>query len=70
MELKTGRYRHYKGREYEVLYTARHSETLENLVVYKQLYGDHEVWVRPLDMFLEKVESGGISLQRFTYTGD
>ncbi len=53
--VKPGRYRHYKGREYEVLHLARHSETEEWLVVYRQCYGDQAVWVRPLTMFLEEV---------------
>ena len=50
-----GRYQHYKGAEYEVLHCARHSETEEWLVVYKQCYGDEGVWVRPLEMFCEEV---------------
>ncbi len=52
-----GMYRHYKGAEYEVLYTARHSETEEWLVVYRQCYGDNSIWVRPLDMFVGNVVS-------------
>lgn len=52
-------YRHFKGREYRALYVARHSETMEELVVYQQLYGDGGVWVRPLDMFLGTVERDG-----------
>ena len=50
-----GRYRHYKGNEYEVLEIARHSETLEPMVVYRALYGDYEIWVRPADMWNERV---------------
>ena len=50
------RYRHFKGKDYRVLYVARHSETLEEMVVYQQLYGDQGIWVRPLEMFLETVE--------------
>ena len=61
----TGRYRHYKGREYTVLGVARHSETQEELVVYRQEYGDHSLWVRPVAMFLEAVESGGETVPRF-----
>jgi hypothetical protein len=53
--LKTGIYEHMKGMRYQVLSVARHSETLEELVVYKQLYGTGDVWVRPLSMFLETV---------------
>lgn len=61
-----GRYQHYKGAEYEVLYCARHSETEEWLVVYKQCYGDESVWVRPLEMFCETVSvEGGEFVPRF-----
>ena len=55
MEIKLGIYRHYKGNEYEILGTAKHSETLEELVVYRKLYSDHSLWVRPLEMFTEYV---------------
>lgn len=61
-----GKYRHFKGKEYRVLTLARHSETLEPLVVYQQLYGDAGVWVRPLEMFLETVERDGKRFFRFT----
>lgn len=60
-----GRYRHYKGNEYTVLGVARHSETLEELVVYRQEYGDHGLWVRPARMFLESVERDGRRVPRF-----
>ena len=60
-----GRYRHYKGRFYEVVGVARHSETEEELVVYRCLYGDHSLWVRPLAMFLESVEVEGVRVPRF-----
>lgn len=61
-----GLYQHYKGAEYEVLHCARHSETEEWLVVYKQCYGDEGVWVRPLEMFCETVSvDGGASVPRF-----
>jgi hypothetical protein len=60
-----GRYQHYKGREYEVLGTARHSETLEEVVVYRALYGDCELWVRPRSMFLEHVVFEGLEQPRF-----
>ncbi len=53
-EIKPGRYRHFKGNEYEVLYIAKHSETLEPMVVYKALYGDGGVWVRPAEMWTER----------------
>ncbi len=64
-----GRYRHYKGKEYSVLGVARHSETLEELVVYRQEYGDHGLWVRPKPMFLESVQAGAKEVPRFEYLG-
>lgn len=60
-----GRYRHYKGNEYEVLEIAKHSETLEPMVVYRALYGEHGVWVRPAEMWNEEVEKGGKIFKRF-----
>ena len=60
-----GVYRHYKGQRYQVLGTARHSETLEPLVVYRALYGEHGLWVRPLAMFVETVLVDGKSVPRF-----
>src|SRR5205085_676573 len=63
--VQPGRYRHYKGNEYTVLDSARHSETLEELVVYRQEYGDHGLWVRPSHMFLETVEVEGCEVPRF-----
>ena len=60
-----GIYRHYKGQRYEVLGVARHSETLEELVVYRALYGEHGLWVRPAAMFSETVTVDGQSLPRF-----
>ena len=68
-EVKIGKYRHFKGNEYEVLYVAKHSETLEELVVYRALYGEGEVWVRPLKMWNERVERDGKTFPRFTYIG-
>ncbi len=62
-----GKYRHYKGNMYEVIGIARHSETLENMVVYKALYGENEIWVRPAAMWNEEVNVGGEILKRFTY---
>lgn len=59
------KYRHFKGNEYLVLYIAKHSETLEEYVVYQALYGERGVWVRPLDMFAERVERDGRSFFRF-----
>ncbi len=62
-----GKYRHYKGNMYEVIGLARHSETLENMVVYKALYGENEIWVRPAHMWNEEVNVDGKLLKRFTY---
>lgn len=70
LDIKPGRYRHFKGNEYRVLYLARHSETLEPMVVYQALYGEHGIWVRPASMWNETVERGGQRLRRFTYLGD
>jgi hypothetical protein len=66
--LRPGRYRHYKGNLYEVIETARHSETKELMVVYRCLYGDHSLWVRPLAMFTEEVLLDGRSVPRFERT--
>ncbi|MBJ6136303.1 DUF1653 domain-containing protein [Marinobacter litoralis] len=63
--ISPGRYRHYKGRDYEVIGVARHSETEESLVVYRCLYGDHSLWVRPLSMFQETVQVAGEDVPRF-----
>jgi len=60
-----GKYRHYKGKEYQVIGTAFHSETLEEMVVYKALYGDEDLWVRPAEMWNETVEVGGEKVKRF-----
>ena len=68
--IKPGRYRHFKGKEYEVLGVARHSETEEELVVYRALYGDFSLWVRPVSMWNETVERGGKTFRRFTYIGE
>ena len=69
-EIKAGRYRHFKGNEYEVLYLAKHSETLEPMVVYRALYGERGVWVRPALMWNETVERDGQTYRRFTYIGE
>lgn len=69
-KIKTGKYRHYKGKEYEVIGIAKHSETLEELVVYRALYGENDLWVRPLEMFLEKVNVDGKEVSRFEYIGN
>ena len=68
--IKPGRYRHFKGKEYEVLGVARHSETEEELVVYRALYGDFGLWVRPVSMWNETVERDGKTFRRFTYIGE
>ena len=68
--VRPGRYRHYKGKEYTVLGVARHSETDEELVVYRQEYGDHGLWVRPLNMFSETVVVDGKEMPRFEYIGE
>lgn len=67
MEIKLGKYRHFKGNEYEVIGIARHSETLEEMIVYRALYGDAGIWVRPAEMWNETVERDGKVFQRFTY---
>lgn len=66
-EIKLGRYRHFKGNEYEVLYLAKHSETEEDMVVYRALYGERAVWVRPASMWNETVERDGKTYRRFSY---
>ena len=66
-DIKLGKYRHFKGNEYEVLHIAKNSENLEETVVYRALYGDKEVWVRPASMWNETVERDGKIYQRFTY---
>lgn len=69
-EIKLGKYRHFKGNEYEVLYIATHSETLEKLVVYKALYGEMGIWVRPLSMWNEDVNFNGKICKRFEFIGE
>lgn len=68
-EIKKGRYRHFKGNEYEVIGTAKHSETLEEYVVYKALYGEGGLWVRPASMWNETVERDGKTYKRFEFIG-
>ena len=70
MDIPLGKYRHFKGNEYEVLYLARHSETLEEMVVYLALYGERGIWVRPAKMWNETVERDGKTYQRFTKIED
>ena len=65
-EIKIGKYRHFKGGEYEVLGIAYHSETGEEMVVYRALYGEQKVWVRPKQMWLETVERDGKRMPRFS----
>ena len=68
-KLRLGRYRHYKNKEYEVLGIARHSESEEEMVVYRTLYGEFGLWVRPLSMFVETIEINGRFIPRFCYLG-
>ncbi|MFA5249600.1 MAG: DUF1653 domain-containing protein [Candidatus Paceibacterota bacterium] len=67
---QTGKYRHYKGKEYEAIGLAKHSETLEDMVVYRALYGEKELWTRPLEMFIQDVEIGEKKMPRFERIGD
>lgn len=69
-EIRPGLYRHFKGNECRVLYTATHSETLEPMVVYQALYGQRGIWVRPAAMWNETVTHEGKTLPRFTYIGE
>ena len=64
--IRPGCYRHFKGNEYEVLYVAKHSETLEPMVVYRALYGERGIWVRPAAMWNETVTREGKTFRRFT----
>ena len=68
--LRPGRYRHFKGKEYELLFLATHSETLEPMVVYRALYGERGVWVRPAAMWDVEIERDGQTSRRSTYLGD
>ncbi len=68
--VKNGKYIHYKGNEYVVMGVAKHSETIEDLVVYQPQYGERGLWVRPLSMFVEDVEVDGQLVPRFRYVGD
>ena len=70
MQLQKGLYKHCKGNLYEVFMTAQHSETEEWMVVYKALYGDEGMWVRPYEMFVEKVEVNGVMVERFKKVED
>ena len=68
--MKSGRYRHFKGGEYELIGVAKHSETAEEMAVYRALYGERGLWVRPLAMFQETVKYDGKIQPRFTYLGE
>jgi hypothetical protein len=68
--IKPGRYRHFKGNEYQVLGVARDAETLRSVVVYRALYGEQSLWVRAIDVFQEFVERDGTRVRRFEYLGD
>lgn len=69
-EIKLGKYRHFKGNEYEVIGIAKHSETLEPMVIYRALYGEGGLWVRPAEMWDEIVERDGKRFPRFAYIGE
>ena len=69
MELKPGKYRHFKGKEYLLIGVATHSETMEPMVVYQALYGDKGLWVRPAAMWTEQIERDGYTGPRFRYIG-
>ena len=68
--IKPGKYRHFKGNEYEVIGVGKHSETLEEYVLYRALYGEGGLWVRPASMWNETVEKGGKTYTRFEYIGE
>lgn len=70
MDIKLGRYRHFKGKDYQVLGLATHSETGETLVVYRALYGEGGLWVRPVSMWTERIERSDYFGPRFTYIGE
>ena len=67
MHPKKGIYRHYKGNEYEVIALAKHSETEEEMVVYRALYGEYGIWVRPYEMFVEELDRDGVKVPRFQF---
>ena len=70
MEITPGKYRHFKGNEYEVIGVGKHSETLEDFVIYRALYGEGGLWVRPVSMWNETVERDGKKYKRFEYIGE
>lgn len=67
---RLGKYKHYKGNEYELIGYAKHSETLEDMVIYRALYGDGQTWVRPMSMWSESVTHDGNTVLRFSYIGE
>ncbi len=67
---RLGKYKHYKGNEYELIGYAKHSETLEDMVIYRALYGDGQIWVRPMSMWSELVVYNGKTVLRFSYIGE
>ena len=69
-DIKPGKYRHFKGKEYEVIGVATHSETMEPMVVYRTLYGEFGLWVRPASMWNELVDRDGQQIPRFSYVGE
>lgn len=69
-DIRPGRYRHFKGNEYQVIGVARHSESLEPMVVYRPLYGERDLWVRPAGMFAEEVVHEGVTQPRFRYVAE
>ncbi len=69
-EIKLGKYRHFKGNEYEVIGIANHSETLEKMVIYRALYGEKEYWVRPAEMWNEEITRDGKTFKRFEFIGE
>ena len=69
-KIKLGRYKHFKGNEYKVLMVAKHSETLEDFVVYQALYGEMGVWVRPAKMWNEEITREGKTVRRFEFVGE
>ena len=69
-DIPRGKYRHYKDKEYELFDIVHHSETQEPLVLYRALYGEFGLWVRPFEMFFETLEIGGKKIQRFQYLGE
>ena len=68
--IRPGKYRHFKSNEYEVIGVAKHSETLEPMVVYRALYGEGGIWVRPASMWDETIERDGQTFKRFTFIGE